>query len=317
MKHSIETILEMHTPRQSAADRARLYQRVQVDIALGASLDTAIVSPFMRMRSLRHRLLSTMAVTLVVLMVGVGSTVTASESAKPGDLLFPIDRAAERVRLRMASEEARGQLHARFLDERFAELAAVIAEESAQVGGEGTTVITASSEARIVDVVTVLLNQAQEVGDADTVQRLRTLLLAAGTVSRTENEGMPPRHARFEIQDDRVDLHTDKGRIRADAKDGRLRIRYGDDVRDDTDDDNSKDDGDTDGESEGEDDRPAFRDGDYLHRESNERKSLDTGERSEKDDDDGYRHTSTTSDDDSDNRDSDDDGRTESVGDDD
>jgi hypothetical protein len=61
--------------------------------------------------------------------LSAGGTVAASESAKPGDLLFPVERAVERTQLAFASSERATELRAAFAAERFAELQAILEEE--------------------------------------------------------------------------------------------------------------------------------------------------------------------------------------------
>lgn len=63
------------------------------------------------------------------LALSAGATVAVSDDAKPGEALYGIDRATERVRLAIASDEAKAELQVRFANERFTELEEVISEE--------------------------------------------------------------------------------------------------------------------------------------------------------------------------------------------
>ncbi|HEX9608704.1 MAG TPA: DUF5667 domain-containing protein [Candidatus Paceibacterota bacterium] len=76
--------------------------------------------------------MSALLIALVIL-VGAGTTVAASDTARPGDLLFSIDRAVEDVRLSLASKEKKNELRFRFAEERIVELEEIIKE----VSGDG------------------------------------------------------------------------------------------------------------------------------------------------------------------------------------
>ncbi len=64
------------------------------------------------------------------LALSAGATVAVSDDAKPGDALYGVDRASERVRLAFAGEEGKAELKVRYANERLTELEEVIAEES-------------------------------------------------------------------------------------------------------------------------------------------------------------------------------------------
>lgn len=79
-----------------------------------------------------YKPMSALLIALVIL-VGAGTTVAASDTARPGDLLFSIDRAVEDVRLSLASKEKKNELRFRFAEERIVELEEIIKE----VSGDG------------------------------------------------------------------------------------------------------------------------------------------------------------------------------------
>lgn len=60
------------------------------------------------------------------LIVGSGATVAASNSAKPGDLLFPIDTVVERVQIAFSSGEKKEKLKLEFAEERLDEAKQVL-----------------------------------------------------------------------------------------------------------------------------------------------------------------------------------------------
>lgn len=75
-----------------------------------------------------------MAAFLVALLIvlGGGGTALASDSARPGDLLFPLDRAIEGARLSLSTTDAaRSEYVKQLSEERLAELRSIIDEELA------------------------------------------------------------------------------------------------------------------------------------------------------------------------------------------
>jgi hypothetical protein len=69
-----------------------------------------------------------------IVLLTAGGTVAASDDAKPGDLLFPIDRATERVQIAFAGQEKKVKLKTKFARERMSEVAELLAEsESVEV----------------------------------------------------------------------------------------------------------------------------------------------------------------------------------------
>lgn len=253
MKDTIETILETNTPQQSEADRARLFARVLAGVGTPSTVVSSVPSPYSFMMLVRSHSMTYVALLLMVLL-GAGGTVAASESAKPGDLLFPVDRATEQLRLTLAGDETRAALEARFLDERFAELAEMLDEEVVASTSDDTKVVTESGEGRIVGAVAVLLGQADRLGDAETIERLRTLLADIESITVAGRDEQVPASPRIKIDDDRMEVRTDNERIRIEEKDGELRVRY-----DDMDDDIRNDDMNGRGGDDDQDDRlPAY-----------------------------------------------------------
>lgn len=86
----------------------------------------------------------------LVILLGLGGTVAVADDARPGDLLFPIDRAAEETRLSLTSNvEAKADLRARFAEERVAEFEEIVAEEMEEAKAEGNATTTLSAEGRV------------------------------------------------------------------------------------------------------------------------------------------------------------------------
>ncbi len=120
----IITTLESHRPRLTRSDRDVLWSTLEKRL----SSSTSIPSPFIF--NLIHR--KTMAALLIAILIiaGGGGTALASDSARPGDLLFPLERTLEDARLRLAfSDESRNALIQSLTEERLEELREIIDEE--------------------------------------------------------------------------------------------------------------------------------------------------------------------------------------------
>jgi hypothetical protein len=80
----------------------------------------------------RHRVaLMLVAAAITVVLLG-GAAVAASASAKPGDLLYPVKRAAENIELIVHRDPAsRARLHLEFAERRLTELSALLAQRRA------------------------------------------------------------------------------------------------------------------------------------------------------------------------------------------
>jgi hypothetical protein len=120
---NIDAILEASRPRLTTEERERVWQKVAAEIAT----PEPVLSPY-------WNFVVTMPVTpfiiALMLVLGAGGTVAVAEAAKPGDILFPLDRAAERARLALASDDTERALRSQFADERLAELRAILDEEA-------------------------------------------------------------------------------------------------------------------------------------------------------------------------------------------
>jgi len=69
-----------------------------------------------------------MAIVAFVLFGGSVATAYASDNAKPGDLLFSIDRAIEEIQLKLASSQQRTELKLSMVQERLDEIQEILAE---------------------------------------------------------------------------------------------------------------------------------------------------------------------------------------------
>jgi hypothetical protein len=167
-------------------------------------------------------------VAVLIVVLGTGGTVAAAESARPGDALFPIEKATEQLRLTLASAERRGELEARFLEKRFAEVSELLTEETLVASGTKERVISEAGESRIAGAVAVLIGQIEGVTDPKQTERLRDLLREIETIRVDGRATERADDRRIRIDDTRFEVRTDTERIRIDDTDGDMRIRYDD-----------------------------------------------------------------------------------------
>ena len=127
----------------SCPDCTRVWEAYRVQDRVLASLPRLTPSPGLRAavlaqttrrnlgmpRSLVRRLASTAMMIILALAVSFAGTIGAAAQALPGDLLYPVKRAAEKVRLTMTlSQAARQRYLEQLAEERLAEVLQVQAE---------------------------------------------------------------------------------------------------------------------------------------------------------------------------------------------
>jgi hypothetical protein len=206
--------------------------------AIEAKAAAPIPSPYLPF--LHNRTTATLLIALMIAL-GASGTVLASETAKPGDLLFHVDRAREEVQLALASDARKSELRTMFTDERLTELRAIIGEESVESPDDdnrsGRT-INEKGEVRIAAAVQVLLDNLEDVDDGDRKKVLLNELLKELDVIRVAGRENRARDAagntqtedsRIKLKDDRIEIREDGYRIRIDD-DGEIRIKQDDDA---------------------------------------------------------------------------------------
>lgn len=120
-KKPLESLLE-----QAAPDSLTESERQHLVRAVMARTARSIPSPY---SFISTRSMIPLAIALIVLL-GAGGTVAASDSARPGDFLFPLDRGIEEVRLALAPNEDKDTLRIRFAEERIKEFDAIVDTEA-------------------------------------------------------------------------------------------------------------------------------------------------------------------------------------------
>ncbi len=226
MSRDIDTILDTTSPTQSTVERNELFLRIMREV--DSPVTPAVVrSPYVSWVAPRAMVV---AVVCVLLITTAGGTVAAAESARPGDWLFPIDQAAETVRLTLASEERRETLKADFLIERMTETESIIAEVATRdAAGEGVVSTIPTSASPRVEAAIALINDSRSAFKHIDEERLAAF---KELVARVQIEGAVER---FRFDEDRIEFRFEGERVRIDQDE--IRIDYRDDE-----DDNDKDD---------------------------------------------------------------------------
>ena len=119
------TELEARTPHLSPEARTSLWHSIEPHI----TSTRTIPSPYTFSLFITHTKTMTALVLALIFIIGSGGTALASDAARPGDLLFPLEREIEDMQLRFASNEARAALLTKLTEERLAELREIIDEE--------------------------------------------------------------------------------------------------------------------------------------------------------------------------------------------
>jgi len=200
----------------------------------------------------------------LALMLGAGGTVAMSDSARPGDLLFPIDRAVEEIRANFATDEGKVELKIKFSEERLDELESIL-DESATSTQSG---VSEEAEANLSQALDILTSHLMDIhGLASTTPGIAQAISVIEARLQS-NTGALPQELKIKIRDDRgrIELKTEEGKIKVKIdSEGEVEVEV------ENEDENEDEDG---------DDREKKEDSDSGHRSSA------TSTRSDDDDDD-------------------------------
>ncbi len=120
----ISTIIESARPHLSTDESASLWHSIEAHFPT----TQPIVSPYLFIFKSK-KTMTAVLIALLIILSGSG-TVYASDAARPGDFLFPLDRSLENARLRLAfSDESRTAFEKSLTEERLEELREIIDEE--------------------------------------------------------------------------------------------------------------------------------------------------------------------------------------------
>lgn len=207
---NFDEFMEKHRPLLSDAEVTALWNASAKRLP-----KKAVASPYTAWLRVHH--VAPVAIVLIVLL-GTGTTVAASNQAKPGDLLFPIERVVEKTQLVLASDEKAAELRTAFAEERLAELEAIITEETEDTVHEDdqevpTVLVSESGEVRISRAVNEMLDVVEEVRDEDRDEYVKTLLSRIDRVAVHGRE-----EGRVRSDDKRFEVRDEDSRVRIDDK---------------------------------------------------------------------------------------------------
>ena len=179
----------------------------------------------------------------VIIALGAGGTVVVADNARPGDLLFGVDQAVEKLRINITRKEKKNELRVRFAEERIAEVKE-LEEEDKKINGL-TESLSVEQKARVTEGIESALDFLTGLdGDSEILDdRLQTLVTE---LSVYLNE--LPTGARVQVSDDRlrikfdhgpekveineqgddktkIEMRTKEGRIRVEIKNGQIEIK--------------------------------------------------------------------------------------------
>ncbi len=117
-------LLNIRPKSLTKSERSVLWQEIQKDITPRTKKEERLFSlAIFQLTSVR---MATAAFLIVLLLGGSTVTVLASNEAKPGDLLYPIDIAVEKIQVAVASENKKPLLKVEHAKERFEEVAQLV-----------------------------------------------------------------------------------------------------------------------------------------------------------------------------------------------
>lgn len=154
---NFDELMEKHRPTLSEAEVSVLWRNTAKRLP-----QKSVLSPYVAWVRVHH--LAPVAVVLIVLL-STGGTVAAAQAARPGDLLFPVERAIERTQLYFASPEREVALRTAFANERLFELEDILSETGTVVTDDSfdtavsigsSTALSFSAEADVFTDVTVI-----------------------------------------------------------------------------------------------------------------------------------------------------------------
>jgi len=246
----IDVVLEKSRPTMSEAASARVWSGV----AKALLTTRPVASPYQFSWLPLSRLAPIALVLVIVFGVGSVGTYAAAEASKPGDFLFPIERALEDLRLSLASEGSSETLRAEFARERLLEIQALIDAELGRLDTTNATtsatttpsvVVSGATRTRIdtgIDELLLLMGGLRGVESRDSIFAELVNTVDDITVREDDDDdGYRLRvlddGTRVEIRgdddDSRSEIREGDSRVRIRDKDGEIRIDVKDDDRDD------------------------------------------------------------------------------------
>jgi hypothetical protein len=223
----IEKQLNQNAPTLRDAERIRSWEAIASQLTphsakVSTSFGFAFITPYPRYA---------IALGFIgVLVLGGGGTVIASEAARPGDVLFPIERAIENAQLRFVrNEERHKELREHFANKRLEELRTIVGKETNATKESDEK---KSERVRIsIAEIASFLNTA-EFDDSDKVRvytevfgEIKDLELIIAIDDETEDKKERVLIRTHEKGESRIDIQRRNDRLRIEKKDGAVHVR--------------------------------------------------------------------------------------------
>jgi hypothetical protein len=168
--------LEQQTPTLSAVQKEALWTKIETTILAPAPIPTPFLFNFINQKTMAPLLL------LLALITGTTGTVLAANDARPGDTLYPVDLATEKVEGSLLTGESKSHFEAALASERIDEVKSLLNDQSVK-GPDGQ--LSEQGKARInkaaADATTFVSN-----AKFDDVTRQQFLAQLRGEVEGTE-----------------------------------------------------------------------------------------------------------------------------------
>lgn len=166
----IEAMLTAHTPTLTAHEREVLWSALEKKLPPQTSIPSPYTFTFSKTKSMSALIL------IAVLILGGSGTTYAANAARPGDTLFPLERALENTQLRLAlSDDSRNVLRTKLADERISELREILSE-AARTQNSASSTTEASSTQPITHIEADIFSDRTiiKIEHTDTVRFLET-----------------------------------------------------------------------------------------------------------------------------------------------
>ena len=242
--------IESQTPKLSALEISLMWNYIESHLPQKSVLKGYIPSPFWHFEFRTHPMLAGVVLLLLVGFAG-GGTAFASNAARPGDMLFTIDRALENIALHFPrSEAAQVSFKNKLSNERLQEFREILEEELEGVKVTSTTTrLSERGQGRVDNAVHEII-KFLDASDLDDTNRGNLITEIA---QESQKKGRVERHDnRYRVSDEqnRIEVDVDDDgdirfevrrgteRIRIEKKDGEVRVRT--QVSDDSDDASNK-----------------------------------------------------------------------------
>ncbi len=143
MAFNIKDLLAFKAPSLSKEEKDTLWSTIHARVSQGRpAFDLSAM--FSALLWFPGRIALAGALVAMLLVGGGVSTIALAHEAKPGDFLFPVELAVEKVRLAITVDKKKDELRVAFAQKRYEEVRLVLAETAPLASAHGTTSTTST-----------------------------------------------------------------------------------------------------------------------------------------------------------------------------